>query len=133
MTTAIGVSSPLTVDSIDGHYKGLKTTKENISQNLRVLILTNPGERIRVPNFGVGIKKFLFEQANQQTRDAIRSRIAQQVATYMPYITLENISFTSIDSITDKNADNAVGISIAYSYALDYKRIVDLLSLTITI
>jgi phage baseplate assembly protein W len=31
-------------------------------QKLKNIVLTNPGERVMLPNFGVGIKRYLFSQ-----------------------------------------------------------------------
>ena len=51
---------PLTLDSGDG-YTSIKILKTMIKQNFKMLILTNPGERVMNPDFGVGIRQFLFE------------------------------------------------------------------------
>ena len=56
-TTSIGVAT-----DEDGYYALTKTHHEVIRQNLKNLILTVPGERIMIPDFGVGLKKLLFEQ-----------------------------------------------------------------------
>ena len=54
----IGVAFPL--DEIN-MFSGTETVKEQIKANLLNLLLTYPGERINLPNFGVGIKNLLFE------------------------------------------------------------------------
>ena len=38
-----------------------KTMMEVIKQNFKNLVLTNPGERVMLTDFGVGIRRFLFE------------------------------------------------------------------------
>lgn len=37
---------------------------DNIKQNLKMIILTNPGEKIMDPEFGIGIRRYLFEHAS---------------------------------------------------------------------
>ena len=81
---------PLTVDSVDGFYKLNKTYKEFITQNLKMLLLTVPGERMMDPEFGVGLYRFLFENAPQ---DSISHAIQEQVLSYMPFIEIHDISF----------------------------------------
>ena len=52
---------PLNQDTSDLFYELHKTLKSKIQQNLRMLLYTSPGERIMIPNYGVGLKRFLFE------------------------------------------------------------------------
>tara|TARA_R110000824_G_scaffold308644_2_gene496073 strand:+ start:925 stop:1179 length:255 start_codon:yes stop_codon:yes gene_type:complete len=46
------------------------------------------------PSFGVGLKRYLFEFNGPQTYDRISSRIHQQVAKYMPYISITNLNYS---------------------------------------
>ena len=55
------VRLPLTQDTGDG-YTMIKRIKTLVRQNLKMLVLTNPGERVMEPEYGVGIKTFLFEK-----------------------------------------------------------------------
>lgn len=74
--------------------------KEQVKQNFRILLLTAPGERLTDSNFGVGIKNYLFELANEQTYSKVRTRITNQASQYMPYITINNlrVGLADIDS-----------------------------------
>jgi len=55
----IGVAFPL--DEVN-MFKGTTTVKEQVKSNLINLLLTERGERVNEPNFGVGLKKLLFER-----------------------------------------------------------------------
>tara|TARA_Y100000592_G_scaffold46384_1_gene73653 strand:+ start:40070 stop:40462 length:393 start_codon:yes stop_codon:yes gene_type:complete len=66
-----------------------------IMQNLKMVILTAPGERAMDPEFGVGIKKFLFEPNTNSTYADIKSRIVSQVASYLSYLDIIDIAFSS--------------------------------------
>ena len=57
----ISVKLPLSYDSEDGPYRLTKNLKENVQQNFKNLMLTNPGERVMLPNFGAGIRQLLLE------------------------------------------------------------------------
>jgi phage baseplate assembly protein W len=65
--------------------------KEQVKQNFRILLLTAPGERLTDSNFGVGLKNYLFELANEQTYSKVRNRIKEQTSQYMPYITIQDL------------------------------------------
>lgn len=104
---------PLTLDSDDG-YALTKTLKEVAKQNFKMLVLTNPGERIMDPEFGVGISAFLFENNTPAVHSQIDARVREQVSKYLPFIEVQQISFNS--SIENSNlSDNFLGVSIKYA------------------
>ena len=35
--------------------------EDNIRESIRVILMTEPGERLRLPQFGAGLGRFLFE------------------------------------------------------------------------
>ena len=90
---------PLALNSIDGI--GLnKTFTEVAKQNLKMVLLTNPGERIMDPGFGVGILSFLFENNINQVTTNIRDTINSQVQEYLPYISIDEITIIKDSSIS---------------------------------
>jgi phage baseplate assembly protein W len=68
-----------------------KEISEAISQNLKFLLLTRPGEYIWDAEFGVGLHNFLFEHFEVFENDLVEKRILEQTASYMPYIDIESI------------------------------------------
>ena len=83
---------PLTLDSGDG-YTSIKTLKALIKQNFKMLILTNPGERVMDPEFGVGIRQFLFENFESDVYARIDQRIREQTSIYLPVVLIRSIEF----------------------------------------
>ena len=62
------------------------TQKEQVKSNLINVLLTEPGERVNLPDFGVGLKRLLFE--TQIDTATLEARIDNQVKIYIPEITL---------------------------------------------
>ena len=93
MASGLSPKLPLTVSDVFGPYNLNTTFDELAKQNLKMLVLTNPGERIMNPRFGVGIKKFLFEFNGAETYNRISSAIQQQTSIYLPYIRIDNIDY----------------------------------------
>ena len=91
MAEGLSVALPLRVDTLDGAYGLNKDLESMANQNLKMVILTNPGERIMSPSFGVGIRRLLFEPATPGTVETIKNRIQLQVKKYLPYIDLVNL------------------------------------------
>ena len=69
-----------------------------VTQNLKMLILTSPGERMMDTNFGVGLKAYLFELNDEMTYEDITSRIRSQVAQYMPFVEIQQVAFKTPES-----------------------------------
>ncbi len=78
-----------------------------------MLILTVPGERIMDPDFGVGARRYLFEQLTEETFQLFKSRLLQQQQKYLPYLVIKNVEFVS--SLSNKEVDeNTLQIKISY-------------------
>lgn len=100
---------PLSKDNTDGLFSMNKTALESINQDLKMLVLTNPGERMMMPQYGVGLRRFLFDQNTQEIKNKIFQVINAQISTYMNFIKLLNVEITD-----DKIDENAIKIKIEY-------------------
>tara|TARA_R110002110_G_scaffold125296_4_gene303172 strand:+ start:2289 stop:2693 length:405 start_codon:yes stop_codon:yes gene_type:complete len=105
---------PLVYDQTDGPYQLNKTLGQTVKQNLKMLVLTVPGERVMVPSFGVGLPRFLFEQINDDTFSDITQRLSEQINLFMPAVNLEEVNFVTSDE--DRTlAFNEVQVVIKYN------------------
>jgi phage baseplate assembly protein W len=110
----LSVALPLTIDPTFGPYS-LNTTFEDLAkQNLKMLLLTNKGERIMRPNFGVGLRSYLFEQNSPVTFGVLDELIRSQVSQYLPYIGINSINFATSESVADLDP-NFMGITISFT------------------
>ena len=106
--SSIGVALPLLRDVNDG-FQMLKTIRQTVKQNLKTIILTNPGERVMQPEFGVGIRSYLFSNYSEGIEAELFDRINTQVKTYMPAVQIFDIVFLQSDPDT-----NSFGFQIYY-------------------
>tara|TARA_R110000824_G_scaffold67528_4_gene174992 strand:+ start:1122 stop:1490 length:369 start_codon:yes stop_codon:yes gene_type:complete len=120
---SIGVRLPLALDGTDG-FGMIKTIRAMIRQNLKMLILTNPGERVMEPEFGVGIKEFLFQNFSDNVYAEIDNKIREQVGTYMPNVSIQAVNFYSLEP--DSNS-----VSFKLVYSIPAIAVNDLLEITI--
>jgi len=104
----ISPSLPLRRESSDG-YALNKAMVDAIKQNFKNLVMTSPGERVMIPDFGVGIKNYLFEVNGPSTYSAIRAGINRQVSKYMPFVSITEVLFG-----TSEFDDTIVNIKITY-------------------
>jgi len=112
--SALGPKLPLFRDQTNGSYSLIYSLAEEIKQNFKNLLLTCPGERMMNPDFGVGVRNFLF-LPRQQITSELRQRIEGQVSRYMPFIQLKKIQFNR--GIDESTADDLNVLSISIEYA----------------
>jgi phage baseplate assembly protein W len=82
----IGVAFPLDQKNM---FKGTETIQEQNKANLINLLLTYPGERINLPDYGIGLKNLLFEQ--QVDLENLKENIQQQALIHIPSIQIQDI------------------------------------------
>ena len=113
MPSGWGPSLPITRSDEDG-FKLTKEIKEQIKQNFKMLLLTIPGERTWDINFGIGLKKYLFEPNVESTHRTIALRIDEQVKTYLPYVVITQLEFI-VGGTDGKSRDEVLGIKLGYA------------------
>jgi hypothetical protein len=105
MSRGLSPKLPISYHPSDG-YTLNKTFVEMVKQNLKMLVLTNPGERVMIPQFGVGIKKYLFEPDSQDVFSEIEGAIRSQVSSYMPFVEVASVIFAETQENSSASAIN---------------------------
>ena len=106
---------PLEINDETGRHEiyGVTDLTKVVDQNIKMTLLTSPGERIMNPAFGVGLKQYLFENDTTITRGSgglppLRENILSQLSTFVPYIAVQDLQINiSADS-------NLMNIKIKY-------------------
>jgi phage baseplate assembly protein W len=118
---------PLSYAEGEGPYLMITRYDALLQQNMKMLLLTSPGERIMIPNYGVGLKRVIFQQNTEEVRDAIKERIQEQISRFLDYVKVQNIEIFSED-----NSDlpsNYISIKINYFVpSLSYSQVLSLLA-----
>jgi phage baseplate assembly protein W len=102
-----GISFPPRVGS-DGRV-AWSEGEVNVRECVRVILMTEQRERLRLPDFGGGLGLFLFDQNTVTTRQLIKERISKALARWEPRINVQ-----SIDVEPDPADAQAVIATIAY-------------------
>ena len=104
------IKFPIEEDSISGFSR--VDAARSAKQKLKNIILTNPGERVMLPNFGVGLKQYLFSNIQNgilENNGAIKQSIISQVSLYAP-----EIKISSVD-VKQEDDSNFLRVSVNYS------------------
>lgn len=63
----------------------------NVREAIRIILSTEPGERLRLPEFGAGLRRFLFEPNTLATHTLIRQTIAEALKRWEPRVQVEAV------------------------------------------
>lgn len=115
MAVGVSVKLPLQLDANDGPFLLNKTAVDAVRQNFKMLILTEEGEKVMDPKFGVGIRSYLFQNFTYETNQIIRNKIIDKTSLYLPFIKINNININDLESSPNEPIDaNELVISIDY-------------------
>tara|TARA_R100001129_G_C5284471_1_gene237859 strand:+ start:843 stop:1217 length:375 start_codon:yes stop_codon:yes gene_type:complete len=117
-----GAKLPLIIDGQDGPYSLVNDYATLMRQNLKMLLLTAPGERMMIPSYGVGLRNFLFENRGPNVKNDIRAKIKEQVKIYLPFIKILRIAFFD----TEENT-----LSLQVSYVVESLNLKDLVTINV--
>lgn len=83
----------------DGRTATPRTVEDHIRDEIVQLLLTNPGERPFLPEFGGGVRKLIFEPASDVLAGMTKARITQALTRWLGHrLILENLDVTFHDS-----------------------------------
>lgn len=85
------LSFPFRIAS-NGRTETVDQLEEHVREEVIQLILTNPGERADLTEFGGGIRMLLFENINDHTGGMVKARITQALARWLgERVTMEDL------------------------------------------
>ena len=87
-----------------------ETKNEGVRSMLLHIILTPKGQRLRMPNFGTNLIKYIFETNEDTTWEEIKNEIRTQVSFYLPQVIFDDIKI-----IHNTDERNSIFIEILYS------------------
>ena len=86
-----------------------------VRQSIETILDTEPGERIMLPDFGCGLRRYLMEPNTLTTRTAMAEDITDALRTWEPRIRLTNVA------VTPGEDPSLVWIEIAYVRLADLR------------
>ena len=98
----------------------------NVHESIRIILSTEPGERLRLPAFGAGLRRFLFEPNTLATHTLIKQAIGEALKRWEPRIQLESVE-VSADS---QDAETAIA---TLTYRLVATQVQERLSVAVSV
>ena len=114
----VGIDYPFHKSTgVEGWFASTDTTIKAVKNNIKMLLSTNQGERLMQPNLGTNLRKFLYEQYNDESRIAIQNEILDIFKIWLPFVEIKELD-VSMDE-TGVNEKNKMSIFITFNITRD--------------
>ena len=106
-----GIKFPFTDVDVENYYVDLnKKQSEKVKSILMHVVFTPKGQKIRDPEFGTDLIKYIFEPNDSISWEGIKSEVSAAVNRYVNGVTLRNIEIMQND-----NNLNEIYVRLDYS------------------
>ena len=106
-----GIKFPFTTDNEDGLFIDVdKNIDDKVASRIIHVILTTKGTRLRNPEFGTNLVKYIFDPSDDMTWDIVREEVTKAVSSYVKDVTLNDITI-----IRDDSNDHEIYMKLEYT------------------
>ena len=87
-----GIHYPFTSDDFQKFYVDANSSlKDKVRSQLMHIVFTPKGQRIRLPQFGTDLIKYIFEPSDSVTWEAVKNEVTDSVKIWATNIVLNDI------------------------------------------
>jgi phage baseplate assembly protein W len=93
-----GVKYPFTHDDYQNFFVDANINeKDKVRSQIMHVIFTPKGQRIRMPEFGTDLIKYIFSPSDSESWEGIKNEIISAVQRYVPNVTLNDVRVVQSD------------------------------------
>lgn len=92
-----------------GGRLGYVAYEDDVDRAIPLILLTSPGERAMLPDFGAGLRRFVFEPNSPVTHRAIEVAVKKALSDWEPRIRVQRV-----EAVPDDERENLLLIHIDY-------------------
>lgn len=106
-----GIKYPFMNDGFEHYFLDTNSTvKDKVRSQLMHIVFTPKGQRLRCPNFGTDLIKFIFEQNDSVTWEAVKTEVNESVRMWA-----SNININDIQVVKNEEDDSEIFVRLDYS------------------
>ena len=106
-----GIKFPFTISKQDGFFVDLNSDlKDKVASEIAHVILTQKGTRLKMPDFGTDLIKYIFEPSDTLEWNTVESEIRRAVGQYV-----SNATIQSVEVKRDESEDHSIYLDIMYA------------------
>ena len=108
----MGIKYPFTSEGFQNFYIDANSSiKEKVRSQLMHIVFTPKGQKIRDPEFGTDLIKFIFEPNDSVTWESVKNEVTESVKRWATNIIINDIQVV-------KNEENEAEIYVRLDYSL---------------
>ena len=106
-----GIKFPFTISKQDGFFVDLNSDlKDKVASEIAHVILTQKGTRLKMPDFGTDLIKYIVEPSDTLEWNTVESEIRRAVGQYV-----SNATIQSVEVKRDESEDHSIYLDIMYA------------------
>ena len=106
-----GIKFPFTANNVNGFFLDLnEELKDKVASEILHVILTPKRSRLRNPEFGTNLIKFIFDPNDDMTWDAVKDEAIEAVSNFV-----SNVELNDISVIFSETNSNTVYLDMSYT------------------
>ena len=110
LTQYYGIKYPFSSNNLDEIYVDLnETMTDKVKSDVLHVLFTPKGQRLRYPDFGTDLIKYIFNPKDDISFEDIKGTIMGDVCKYV-----KNIEFIDIRFLTDDNDERGIIVVVEY-------------------
>lgn len=111
-----GIKYPLTCQNDENLFFDLNgNLDEKLLSEILHVILTPKGQRLRKPNFGTNLIKFVFEQNDENTWQSVKEECTNAISLWVPNSKLKNMRLLNSEEADVEADDNQILLYLEYT------------------
>lgn len=93
-----GIKYPFTQDDYQNFFVDANTTeKDKVRSQIMHVIFTPKGQRIRMPEFGTDLIKYIFSPSDSESWESVKNEITSSVQRFVPNVILNDVRVVQSD------------------------------------
>lgn len=107
---------PFSNNNLENLYLDLNETyTDSIKSQVLHVLFTPKGQRLRNPDFGTDLIKYIFQQNDEMTESELKASLTGDIGKYVSGVQFEDISF-------NRDEDNSLIVIVHYSVVKGTKK-----------
>ena len=105
------IKFPFTSNNVEGFFIDLnETIADKVLSEILHVILTPKGSRLRMPDFGTDLVKYIFEMNDEKEWPRVKGEIKECVSKYVPRVVINDVRV-----LREEGNDNTLLLDLDYS------------------
>lgn len=103
-----GFRFPPALEGEIGRFRPETDHAAYVSQLIRQVLLTSPGERVNRPEFGAGLRRALFAPSSPETATMLKAAVFQALSTWLGEI-------ITVDAVETSFGNGRLDVTVTYT------------------